>query len=666
MEAPCAKHRQAVVNCRVNQRQRRARNGEIDVNFTDWGRMIGRLPRLQFLGGFRLTDGAGNEIAVSSRKGRALLAVVALTPGLTTTRARLRTLLWSDRGEDQASASLRQLLVVLRRELAPLGAGLLRVQEDSVGLDSNRLEIDAYRFTVAESGGDAAEAVSNYGGPLLEGFDLGDPAFEDWLGTERREFLARAIVMFEARMTELTGEARVAIAQRLVALDSLREASHRALISAYLANGEPVLAKRQFEACKAILARELGVSPAPETESLFRESRTPTTASKPSIAVLPFINLSDDPAQRYFSDGITADIVTELSRFHQLLVRSVKGKRDGDAITLGRELGVHYIAEGSVRRLGKRIRINVQLLDVESGQNLWAERFDAEEEEIFDVQDKIVRSLVAQLSERLRLSLVEKASRKPTTNLMAYECFLRADALPVGVPQAAAEGRRLCQTAIALDPGYSRPYAYLADSYTLEWIYDYESVDVLLDKALETAKKAVSLDQDDEFCQAMLARAYLYRRSYKLAEFHYLKAHSINPNNPSVNAGLGIFYGFFGDSERALSCFQEALALNPHNTTTWYWRNRAVVHFMAREYEQAIEGFQRSPHQLDWVEAYLAAGYAYLGNIDKARQRTATALRFAPKLTIAAFIKREPHRRREDSDHLAEGLRKAGFPEGRS
>ena len=126
MEAPCAKHRQAVVNCRVNQRQRRARNGEIDVNFTDWGRMIGRLPRLQLLGGFRLTDGAGNEIAVSSRKGRALLAVVALTPGLTTTRARLRTLLWSDRGEDQASASLRQLLVVLRRELAPT-ASVMRV-----------------------------------------------------------------------------------------------------------------------------------------------------------------------------------------------------------------------------------------------------------------------------------------------------------------------------------------------------------------------------------------------------------------------------------------------------------------------------------------------------------------------------------------------------------
>lgn len=621
------------------------------------------LPRLQLLGGFRLTGADGEELPLSSRKAKALLAVAALAPGQSVTRAGLRALLWSDRGEDQASASLRQLLVLLRKELAPLGPGVLRVHNDSVGLDTDALDIDANRFVAAELAGDASQSVANYAGPLLEGLDLGDQAFEEWLAAERGRLLGLAIGMFERRATELSGEARVAVAQRLVALDPLREASHRALIAAYMANGESALAIKQFETCKTMLARELGVAPAAQTEALLAKPAAAAPNAKPSIAVLPFANLSDDPAQRYFSDGITADIVTELSRFHQMLVRAAKSKYDTGALDAGRELAVHYVAEGSVRRIGKRIRINVQLLDVETGQNLWAERFDADEEEIFEVQDKIVRSIAAQLSDRLRIAVVEKASRKPPTSLAAYECFLQADALPIGVPEAAAEARRLCRRAIDLDPGYGRAYAFLADSYTLEWILHYDAPDSLLDQALDIAKKAVALDGGDDYCHTMLARAYLYRNSHDLAEFHYLKALSINPNNPNLNGGLGVLYGFRGEPERGLSYFREALALNPHNTPTWYWRNRAVVHFIAHEYEQAIEGFRRSPIQPDWVEALLAASYAHLGKMEEARKHAAASLRLTPNLTIAAFLKKDPYRRREDAEHVAEGLRRAGIPE---
>lgn len=621
-----------------------------------------RLPRLQLLGGFRLTGADGEELRFASRKGQALLAVAALAPGHSVTRARLKTLLWSDRGEDQASASLRQLLVVLRKELALLGPGVFSVRNETVGLDPDALDIDTSHFMVAEMAGDAARSVANYGGLLLDGLDLGDQVFEEWLAAERGRFLSLATGMFERHATELSGEVRVAVAQRLVALDPLREASHRVLITAYMANGEAALATKQFETCKTILERELGVMPAAETEALLATPPSAAPNVKPSIAVLPFANLSDDPAQRYFSDGITADIVTELSRFHQLLVQAPKGN-DAGTLGVGREIGVHYVAEGSVRRIGKRIRINVQLLDVETGQNLWAERFDADEEEIFEVQDKIVRSIAAQLSDRLRLAVVEKSSRKPPASLAAYECFLKADALPVGVPEAAAEARRLCLRAIDLDPGYGRAYAFLADSYTLEWILHVDAPDSLLDQALDIAKKAVALDVGDDFCQAMLARAYLYRRAFDLAEFHYLKAQSINPNHFGIIAGLGIFYGFYGEPERALSYFREALVLNPHNTPTWYWRNRAVVHFLAREYEQAVEGFRRSPIQPDWVEAFLAASYAQLGKIEEARQHAAAARRLTPNLTIAAFLKRDPYRCHEDAEHVAQALRKAGIPE---
>jgi len=620
-------------------------------------------PRLQLLGGFRLTGAERNELRLSSRKGQALLAVVALAPGQSATRARLKALLWSDRGEDQASASLRQLLAVLRKELAPLGPSVFWARNESVGLDPDALDIDIIRFMAAESAGDAAQSVASYAGPLLDGFDLGDQAFEEWLAAERGRFLSFAIGAFERRATELSGEARVSVAHRLVALDPLREASHRVLIAAYVANGEAALANKQFETCKTMLARQLGATPAAETEALLAKPHSRAPNAKPSIAILPFANLSDDPAQRYFSDGITADIVTELSRFHQLLVQATKSKNNEGAIGTGRELGVHYVTEGSVRRIGKRIRITVQLLDVETGQNLWAERFDADGEEIFEVQDKIVRSIVAQLSDRLRVAAVEKASRKPPTSLAAYECFLKADALPVGVPEAAAEARRLCRRAIDLDPGYGRAHAFLADSYTLEWIQHLDAPDTLLDQALDIAKKAVALDAADDFCHSMLARAYLYRHAHDLAEFHYLNALSINPNNPNLNAGLGILYGFRGEPERALSYFREALALNPHNTPTWYWRNRAVVHYIAHEYEKAIEGFRRSPIQPDWVEALLAASCAQLGMMEEARQHATASLRLSPNLTISAFLKKDPYRRREDAEHVAEGLRKAGFPE---
>jgi TolB-like protein/Tfp pilus assembly protein PilF len=621
------------------------------------------LPRLQLLGVFRLTGAAGEELRLSSRKAKALLAVVALAPGQNTIRARLRALLWSDRGEDQASASLRQLLVVLRKELAPLGPGLLRAQDDNVGLDPDALEIDTSQFIAAESAGDAAQSIANYGGPLLDGLDLGDQAFEDWLATERRRFLHLAIGVFEARATELSGEARVAIAQRLVALDPLREASHRALIAAYQANGEAALARKQFETCKAMLTRELGVAPAAETEALLVKPQAAASNAKPSIAVLTFANFSDDPNQRYFSDGITADIVTELSRFHQLLVRAVKGKHEGDALTAGRELGVHYLAEGSVRRLGKRIRINVQLLDVETGQNLWAERFDADEEEVFSVQDRIVRSIAAQLSRNLRLADFEKASRKPPNSLAAYDYILRGDALPIGVPEAEAEARRLFQKAIDLDPGYARAHAHLAEYKLLQWVGELEAPAALLDQSLELARRAVGLDDSDDFCHVVLGDAQLRHGLHELAEYHFQRALSLNPNRPGNHVSLGIMLGFSGEPERGLTYLREAIVVDPFFNPTWYWRNRAVVHYAARAYEEAIAGFRRSPIQPDWVEAYLGACHSHLGRTHDARRHGEAAMRLTPHLTISAFLKKEPYRRPEDAEHLAEGLRKAGIPE---
>ena len=629
------------------------------------------------------------KLSFRPRKGRALLAILAVSPSGAVSREKLAALLWSDRGEDQARSSLRQTLTVLRKELGVTGANLLVADDQRVELARGTMEIDAVSIVSLSKTNDVLSlrrAANLYQGEFLADGEVSDPMFEEWLAGERSRFRDLMISILDRLLTLEPAVERVALAKRLLALDPLREASHLFLMNAYADSGERSMALQHYSACRDLLKSELNVQPGQEIERLRlrlttegpaismnsqsvssnppSQNRGAKLQAKPSIAVLTFTNLSSDPAQRYFSDGITADIVTELSRFHQLLVRAHRPANDGlnaDALTAGRELGVHYVAEGSVRRLGKRIRITVQLVDVETGEHLWAERFDADEDEIFTMQDHIVRSIAAQLSMRLQLAGLEKASRKPPNSMAAYDYVLRGHALPVGVPEAEAEARCLFQKAIDIDPGYARAYASLGSYHIFEWSRDLDTPAATLDRSLELTKKAVALDDGDDFCHAMLGRAHMFRRDHELADYHFRKALALNPNSPSLMAGLGILYGFRGEPERGLGYFREALAIAPHFDPTWYWRNRAVVHFIAHEYEEAIEGFRRSPIQPDWVEAYLAASHAHLGQMDKARKHAAAALHLTPQLTIQALLAVDPFRRREDAEHLADGLRKAGI-----
>ena len=647
--------------------------------------------KLQLLGGFKVQNEAGQEIAIPARKGRALLAILAVAPSGAASREKLAALLWSDRGEDQARSSLRQTLTVLRKELGATGTNLLLADDQRIELARGSMEIDAVSIVSLSKSNDVLalrRAANLYQGEFLADGAVSDPMFEEWLAGERSRYRDLMMSILDRLLTLEPAVERVALAKRLLALDPLREASHLFLMNAYADSGERSLALQHYSVCRDLLKSELNVQPAQEIEQLRLRltsegnsdsaehesaplkppSQSPNAKlhGKPSIAVLTFANLSDDPAQRYFSDGITADIITELSRFHQLQVHAQRRPANGerpvlDAATAGHELGVQYVVEGSVRRLAQRVRINVQLVDVETGEHLWAERFDAIEDDIFTMQDHIVRSIAAQLSMRLQLAGLEKASRKPPNSMAAYDYVLRGHALPVGVPEAESEARQLFQKAIDLDPGYARAYASLGAYHLLEWSRDLDAPAAMLDRSLALTKKAVALDDGDDFCHSMLGRAHMFRRDHELADYHFRKALALNPNSPSLMAGLGMLYGFRGESERGLDYFREALAIAPHFAPSWYWRNRAVVHFIAHEYEEAIEGFRRSPIQPDWVEAYLAASHAHLGKMDEARKHAAAALHLTPQLTINWLLAIDPYRRREDAEHLADGLRKAGF-----
>ena len=315
----------------------------------------------------------------------------------------------------------------------------------------------------------------------------------------------------------------------------------------------------------------------------------PADTKRPSVAILPFANMSGDPEQRYFSDGITEDIITELSRFRQLKVVARNSSfryrdLDVDIRRVGRELGVSYVVEGSVRRLGKRIRITAQLIDGATGSHLWAERFDRDESEIFAVQDQLVRTIVATLVGRLQAAGAEGARRKPPTSLAAYECVLKADALPFGDPAAEAEAMALYEQAVKLDPSYARAYALLANLLRMKWDYGAGGEPAVLARAFELARKAVALDENDGMCHGILGLVHLARYDHDLAEHHYQKALSLNANSATLLASMGSLYTYLGRPEEALDLFREARIIDPFYNPSWYWSAVGAAHLMTRQY----------------------------------------------------------------------------------
>jgi adenylate cyclase len=390
---------------------------------------------------------------------------------------------------------------------------------------------------------------------------------------------------------------------------------------------------------------------------------------KPSIAVLPFQNMSGDPGQQYFSDGITEDIITELSRFRQLhvLARNTSFRyrgQDIDVIRAGRELGVQYLVEGSIRRLGDQLRITAQLVETASAHHVWAERFDRSQDELFAVQDQVVRTIVGTLVGRVRAADLEHSMRKPPASLAAYEYVLRGDALPFDdKSENEAEERRLFERAVELDPGYAKAYALLANSFCREWWRDMSGSDSALDQAFALAKKAVALDQNDDTCQAALGWVHVLRGSYELAEHQYFKALELNRNSPMLLANLGGLYACLGKPIEAMNYLKEAKLLDAFFDPTWYWPLVGIAHFGARRYDEAIAALCRTPSLRYWAPAYLAASYALTERIDRARFCAAEVLRLLPSFSLVRFAAKQSYKLLADREHLIDGLRKAGLPE---
>jgi len=392
-----------------------------------------------------------------------------------------------------------------------------------------------------------------------------------------------------------------------------------------------------------------------------RLKRSVIPSEKPSIAVLPFDNLSGDPAQEYFSDGITEDIITELSRFRELVVIArnssftFKGKAV-DVKEVGRKLEVRFIVEGSVRRAGNRVRVSAQLIDTTAGDHLWAERYDRNIEDIFAVQDEVVSIIVATLVGRLALSGAEQSRRKPPQLWAAHDYFLQGRERAVRFDAEAAAP--LLRRTIELDPAHAQAYGWLAQQ--LYVLYSAHGRREDLEEELRAAQRAVELDPLDSGSHRALGLAYSQMRQYDLGGIHLDRAVSLNPNDVHASTLRGLWLAFVGRGEEALRSLDADLRRDPF-PPTWYWGCRAVAFLQLRRHAEALEAFQHMDLLHWWIHCYVAACYAHLGQIELAKTVASEVLRLKPDFSIADFERSEWWREPADVEHLKEGMRRAGL-----
>jgi adenylate cyclase len=402
-----------------------------------------------------------------------------------------------------------------------------------------------------------------------------------------------------------------------------------------------------------------------------RPAITPQAAAKdkPSIAVLPFTNMSDDPEQEYFADGITEDIITDLSRWQSLAVSSrnstirFKGK-PVDVQRARHELGARFLVEGSVRRMGERIRITAQLIDAETGNHVWAERFDRPMADLFEVQDEVVRTIAGTLVGRVQVSEAERVRSKPPSSLAAYDLTLRGNALPWDDPASAAEAKRAFERAIEIDPGYALPHSLLAVILNVEWADDLSGSREILDRAVTLAQRAVELADNDSTCHLCLGGIYLFRRSFDLALRHIERGIEINPTNQWGQAYFGNLLSHIGRAEEGLEMLRNARRTDPYFGPPWYWRSLGVAQFVLRRYADALADFDRkAANSPRYVLAMMVGCCVKLGLSDRARELLALCLASHPEGTIAKLLAKIPFKDASDCEHLAECLRLVGMPE---
>ena len=401
-------------------------------------------------------------------------------------------------------------------------------------------------------------------------------------------------------------------------------------------------------------------------------------AGKPSIAVLPFKNMSGDAEQEYFSDGISEDIITELSRFHDFFViarhSSFSFKNQAlDIADIGQQLGVQYLVEGSIRKSAGRVRITAQLIEIATGSHIWADRYDRELEDIFAVQDEVVRTITATLVGKVGLAHRDRAQSKLPSSMDAYDWFVQGRELySTTTLDDNSKAIVMFEKAVALDSGFAAAYALLAQTHLRDWITFWEEIpEQSYQRVWANARKSMELDDTDSVTQASIGYAYLFKGDHDQANVHLTRALELNPGDTDALIFMARLEMLSGRSELAIERIAEANRYNPFGKYNW---SLGTAYYAMRRYDEAKLKLQAIHSPAAIMLIWLAAVSAQAGEIEKARDLAAKFVANAeeklnlldaplPTSWLGFVAERWPFKLQEDMDHLLEGLLKAGVPE---
>lgn len=404
--------------------------------------------------------------------------------------------------------------------------------------------------------------------------------------------------------------------------------------------------------------------------------KTDTSApvhDKPSIAVLPFDNMSGDPEQEYFSDGMAEDLITDISKISGVSVTArnssfaFKGQTI-DVMEIAKKLRVKHIVEGSVRKMGDRLRINAQLIDGADGRHIWAERYDGNMAEIFDFQDAIREQIVSALQVSLTPADRALTERKPTESVEAYDLLLKGRAnFHRYTLEHTLEAIKCLETAIEIDPNFADAYGYLSYCHFRGWVQMLPGFDNNLDRANELAERAVALDGTSAFALARLGFIQAWLHRYDIAIENLEKALDLAPNDAEVYATFGQVLNFWGDPERALEMLKKAFRLDTLAPPVWE-HQVGHSHLLLRQYDEALASLHRAVERAPTFPptyVHLACAYVELDRLNDARETIKAVLEIIPKFSLKNVARIfSAYRIDEDRDRLLDAFRKAGPLDG--